>query len=211
MLILDNISFAYKQEKAVLTKINFKFQDGNVYLLCGKNGIGKTTLIKIMLGLIKPSSGTVQIPDKYVRSYLPDNNGIYENLTVAQNIKFRLGLYNIRYSNVKQQVEDWLNLFEISDLINEKINSLSLGTKKKVAIICACIIPSNLLIMDEPTTGLDESSRNSFYRLVDQLKDKNKTIICVSHDFSFEGEFQYVRITLNELGLHYDVGGEQLL
>ena len=65
--------------------------------------------------------------------------------------------------------------------------------------------------MDEPTTGLDESSRNSFYRLVDQLKDKNKTIICVSHDFSFEGEFQYVRITLNELGLHYDVGGEQLL
>ena len=141
IISLRNLSFGYSKGNVTITNITYDFLEGNLYILQGANGVGKTTLLKLLLGLLKPTSGDIQFPNGLTSSYLPDNNGLYENLTVFQNIKFRLGLYNTRYKDKEEEINQWLQEFELHKIMTKKVGSLSLGTKKKVAIICWFIFP----------------------------------------------------------------------
>lgn len=159
MIEVDNLSFKYKNSDYILKDISFEFEAGSFYILRGGNGVGKTTLAKLLLGLLTPSNGKIQLPEDYNLSYLPDTNGIYENLTVIQNIAFRLGLFGISVNSCIDLIREWMSKFNIDSYYDKPVSSLSLGTKKKVAVICACIVPFNLLILDEPTNGLDSKSQ----------------------------------------------------
>ena len=91
MVRLSNVGFKY--DKYVFAHISYTFERGRLYILQGENGVGKTTLVRVILGLLAPSEGSVERGRPCVMSYLPDTNGIYGELTVMQNISFRLGLY----------------------------------------------------------------------------------------------------------------------
>lgn len=184
MISLRNLSFGYSKGNVTITNITYDFLEGNLYILQGANGVGKTTLLKLLLGLLKPTSGDIQFPNGLTSSYLPDNNGLYENLTVFQNIKFRLGLYNTRYKDKEEEINQWLQEFELHKIMTKKVGSLSLGTKKKVAIICSCIVPSNFLVLDEPLNGLDKKAREVFLSHLNRMRSPDKIIICVSHDLN---------------------------
>ena len=201
MIQLNDMSFSYDNKSMILDHVNFTFQPQHYYALKGNNGAGKTTLIKLLLGLVNPSSGHIDRPADVTISYLPDNNGIYEYLTVMQNIQFRLGIYNIPFNNQKDEVEKLLALFEITQYKNMAVSTLSMGTKKKIAIICSLIVRADILILDEPTTGLDEDSRNKLLDFILNKLPKDSLLICITHDEDWLSNNKFDIIEVKDSGV----------
>ncbi len=196
MFQLNDITFYYDSNKEILKQSNFTFHPGTCYALKGGNGIGKTTLIKLLLGLIAPVNGSIEHPADVTISYLPDSNGIYEYLTVMQNIQFRLGIYNIPFRQHKEQVNSLLKLFDICDYQNDIVSKLSMGTKKKVAIVCSLIVNSDILILDEPTTGLDSDSKEKLLNLLINQRPSDSMVICITHDEDWLANEHFKNITI---------------
>lgn len=195
MIEVDKISFSYVKGDNIFSNFSYKFLEGNSYVICGDNGVGKTTLLKILLGLLKTNSGTIK-KDNYIIGFVPDYNGLYENLTVMDNVIFRLGIYNKKYSQVKDIFENWMESYNLSNYKNTYVKNLSLGTKKKVALLCACIIMPQLLVLDEPTGGLDLTSKKELVNMLLQLKREDSIIITVTHDDNFINAFENIVIKL---------------
>ncbi|WP_409967695.1 ABC transporter ATP-binding protein [Bengtsoniella intestinalis] len=198
MIQLNNLSFFYDKNKVILEHSNFTFEAGMRYALRGVNGIGKTTLIKLLLGLLAPNSGSIDYPANVTISYLPDSNGIYEYLTVLQNIQFRLGIYNIPFVQSKDEVGNLLKLFDILDYQNDIVSKLSTGTKKKVAIICSLVVNANILILDEPTMGLDFASKQKLMDLLLEGQPLDSMVICITHDEDWLANENFKAITIQD-------------
>ena len=180
MVEIKNLSFGYNLDERIINDLNYYFKRNNSYIIYGENGCGETTLIKIILGLIKPDEGEI-IKEKGISiSYLPDYNGLYQKMTMKNNIRFRLGLYKIRFENVKEEYERLIRYFNIKKYEYILVEDLSLGTQKKVAIVAALLVNADLLILDEPTGGLDLESKDKLIHLLNG--QNNKCIISVSHD-----------------------------
>ena len=182
MIQLDNITFNYKKSEEILLNTSYSFHKGEMYYLTGDNGAGKTTLAKLILNILQPTKGNIRISDINTITYLPDYNGLYPHLSVIENIKYRLSIYQLDYEIYRYKVEEYLKKYQIQQYKNTQISLLSLGTKKKVAILCVAIIPSDLMILDEPTGGLDNTSRNEVLTMLKDLKDEDKIILCITHD-----------------------------
>lgn len=180
MVEIKNLSFGYNLDERIINDLNYYFKRNNSYIIYGENGCGKTTLIKIILGLIKPDEGEIIKEKGIIISYLPDYNGLYQKMTMKNNIRFRLGLYKIRFENVKEEYERLIRYFNIKKYEYKLVEDLSLGTQKKVAIVAALLVNADLLILDEPTGGLDLESKDKLIQLLNG--QNNKCIISVSHD-----------------------------
>jgi len=182
MIELKNVKFYYQKNNIVFSNLNYTFEKGNIYFLTGENGVGKTTIAKLILGILNPISGSIDKKDINQTGYLPDFNGLYPQLTVLENIKYRMALYNQNYQEHKDMVESALRQYKIYKYLNTDVSSLSLGTQKKVAILCVAMIPCELLILDEPTGGLDKSSRLEALKMVMELRNENRIVLCITHD-----------------------------
>lgn len=180
MIRLYNVGFGY--DRNIFSEISFEFESGIFYIMQGENGVGKTTLARIMLGLLKPDAGEVKRPKSCVMSYLPDSNGIYPELTVRQNLRFRLGLYGAGRCKSDTALE-LLERFGLAERAHERVAALSLGAQKKCAIVCACAVPADFLVLDEPLNGLDREARETFYELAPSLASGGRTVLCISHSF----------------------------
>ncbi len=195
MLEAKNVTFSYVKGKKVLDKFSFEFLNRNAYVICGENGCGKTTLLKLLLGLLEPDSGVIEKESDCIIGYVPDYNGVYENLTLLDNVIFRLGIYNMKYEQVEDRLEKWLAAYGMTQYKNAYIRDLSLGTKKKAGLLCALLIKPQLLVLDEPTDGLDKGSKEELIHILQQLK-KDMTIITVTHDDYYINKFESELIKL---------------
>ena len=202
MIQLNDISFSYDHKSIILDHVNFTFKPQNHYVIKGDNGSGKTTLVKLLLGLALPTSGHIDRRVGVTTSYLPDNNGIYEYLTIMQNIQFRLGIYDIPFKTQKGYVESLLELFDITQYKNVVVSMLSMGTKKKVAIICALVVRADILILDEPTIGLDGISRKILLDFVLNKLPINSLLICITHDEDWLLNNSFNTISVRDSGVH---------
>lgn len=181
MIKVNNISYAYNLEKTIISDFSYEFEDGKSYIIYGENGKGKTTLIKLILGLIKPNAGTIQKDKEDTIGYVPDYNGLYENLTLKDNIFFRLGLYNKKFDNVKENFEQWSKAYSLIQYMDVYVRELSLGTKKKAALLCTLLTSPQVLVLDEPTGGLDEMAKEELINILKKLQNE-MMIITVTHD-----------------------------
>lgn len=181
MIKVSNLTFGYVKEKNIIHDFSYEFDEGISYVICGDNGVGKTTLLKLLAGLLKPNSGVIEGIEGLIIGYVPDYNGLYEYLTLMDNVMFRLGIYNIKFEQVKDTFEKWVNAYGLRDCINRDIKELSLGTKKKVGLLCAILTTPNLLILDEPTGGLDITSKDELISMLKEISE-DTTIITVTHD-----------------------------
>lgn len=189
-LLIQDVGYQYpKCDDFVFQHISKRFTPNCIYLIVGKNGSGKTTLLKLMLGLLKPVEGHVQHIALSSVSYLPDHNGLYDDMTVEENIKFRLALYRQDYAAKKGEIQEYLTHFQLREKRDLPVSTLSLGTKKKVAIICTMLVEPDLLVLDEPTVGLDESAKHYLGKKLSELCNGEHIIICSTHDNSFENSF----------------------
>lgn len=182
---IENLLFSYNKNVPLIYCKKLEFSFGKVYALVGKNGSGKTTFLKLLLGLLKPSAGTLTGLEKQKIGFVPDYNGLYESLTILENIQFRLSLYREKYSDKKAFVDELLERYGLKDDANKLVKQLSLGMRKKTALICALAITPSLLILDEPTTGLDEKSQTELAQMLNQFISPNTMVICTSHDADF--------------------------
>ncbi len=183
-----NISKSYKDVKA-LDNISFHIQKGDIFGYIGPNGAGKTTTIKILVGLIKDFNGQVLINGRSddrgefhrILGYLPQEVGFQEWRTVDHALKTFGRLSGVKSENLDAQIEKVLDLVDLSEVRNKKIVHLSGGMKQKLKLAQALINDPNLLVLDEPMSGLDPISRIQMKNIIMKLAESGKTIFFSSH------------------------------
>ncbi|MCH5278631.1 MAG: ABC transporter ATP-binding protein [Christensenellaceae bacterium] len=184
-IIVKNLAFAYNNSDALIRCSLFSFKPGNIYALVGSNGSGKTTFLKLVLGLLKPTEGSISGIENESVAFVPDYNGLYDSLSILENIKFRLSLYNKIYKAEKDAVQKLLTRYRLDNEAHKLVRDLSLGMKKKVALICALAVDPTILILDEPTGGLDADAQEELSNMLGQFISPERIVICTSHDSDF--------------------------
>ena len=165
-----------------INSLSFRVELGETFGLIGPNGAGKTTLMRIIAEGLRYNEGEIKIFGKDLSKevltligYSPQENISYDLLTVEENLKFYADLYNISY----KRVEDLINIFKLPK--DKKAKDLSGGYKKRLNLAISLIHNPKILILDEPSTGLDVSSRRELWELLKNLRDEGKTIILSTH------------------------------
>ena len=175
------------KRKHVLDQINLHVPTGNIYCIMGPNGAGKSTLLKIISGIEKPTEGVVTFKDKNwkredlkVIGSLIEEPGLFDNLTVEENIKLKLKLHRVENKNQEQI----LNTLGFGDHNHEKVKGFSTGMRQRLGIALAFMGNPDLVILDEPTNGLDTFGIHELRELLMLEKKQGKTIIIASHMLS---------------------------
>ncbi|WEV41002.1 ABC transporter ATP-binding protein [Lactobacillus sp. ESL0681] len=169
-------SFGRKQ---VLQDVTLSAQAGELIHISGINGSGKSTIFKIVTGLLKPDSGTVKLGQNDVIGALIENPGFLEYESAMTNLQF---LANLNHNFNEAKVSELLQYFELDPADNQAIAKYSVGMRQKVGIIQAVMEDQNIILLDEPTRGIDQASIRQFANLLIKLKQENKTVIVASHD-----------------------------
>ena len=206
-----NLTKKYKDKLAV-DNLNLQIKEGELFSLLGVNGAGKTTTIKMLSGLILPTSGEVIINNmdmkkdvfkiKEILNVSPQETAIAENLTVYENLDFMAGVYQIK--NKKEKIDELVKIFKLDEVLNKKTKTLSGGWQRKVSIAISLINDPKILFLDEPTLGLDVIARKELWNIINKLKGQ-KTIILTTH-YMEEAEYLSDRIGIMSNGNLVDVG-----
>ena len=195
MIKLEHVTFGYVHGKSIIDNFSFEFEENKTYIICGENGKGKTTLIKLILGLLQPEEGTVERKNVSVVGYVPDYNGLYDGLTVKDNIFFRLGIYNKKVHAVEDKLQEWSKKYALQKYMDTPVKELSLGTQKKAALLCTLLTEPDVLVLDEPTGGLDKKAKEELVEILKTYQDK-MTIITVTHDEFYRDALEGQCITI---------------
>ena len=191
MVTIENLHKKFGKN-VVLSGLDLSISEGGIFAVLGPNGSGKTTLIKSILGMVIPNKGTIKVFDENIKrssnyrrkiDYLPQIANFPSNLKVKELIKMIKDLRNKSAND-----ETLINLFKLEPFLNKKLGNLSGGTKQKVNILLTFMFDSPIVILDEPTTGLDPISLIHLKNIIQAEKEKGKTIIITSHIMSFVEE-----------------------
>lgn len=190
MLKIDNLKKKYGQSIA-LDGLSMNVEDQTLYGFVGPNGAGKTTTIKIITGLLLPDSGSVTIDDIDVTrepgrirekiGYVPDFFGIYDNLKVSEYMEFFASCYGLYGLKARRRCMMLLEQVRLDEKTDFYVEGLSRGMKQRLSLARALIHNPSLLIMDEPTAGLDPRTRLEFRQILKELREQKKTILISSH------------------------------
>lgn len=168
--------------------ISFIVEEGRIFGLLGRNGSGKSTIFRTILNIFKPDSGEVLYNGKKINhaitdkiGYLPEEGSLIPSYTVLEQFIYYGILKSMSEDEVKKQAVYWLERFNILDYANRKIKELSKGNRQKIQFIIAVLHNPDLLILDEPFSGLDPVSVEEFKKMVLEQKEKGKVIIFSSH------------------------------
>ena len=172
----------------VIQDLNFNVPKGSVFGFLGPNGAGKTTTMRMVLDIIKPDSGTVTWSGVGVSldmaqhfGYLPEERGLYPKMNVADQMRFFARLKGLSSSKADQEIRYWVERFQIGDLVKKKANELSKGNQQKVQFILAILNRPELMILDEPFSGLDPVNVELLKKAFIDLAHDGKTILFSSH------------------------------
>ena len=202
-IVIKDIIKTYDQ-KTVLNKLNFEIRSGQFFTLAGANGAGKSTLIDIILNRIEASSGTVLVNGNVVRDYhlfkdvgvVFQNNVLDKQLSVYQNVLIRAQMHYSRKEAYKH-TQMWLDKLELLDVKRTRYGKLSGGERRKVDLVVSLIGSPKLLIMDEPTTGIDVQSREQIWNCINEIQQQQKMTILLTTHYLEEAEQSDYMIILN--------------
>ena len=186
MIEIKNMDFRYVPQRKIFDDLNLSLEAGHIYGLLGKNGVGKTTLLKIISGLRFCTRGTVSVfgmkPEKRNPMMLADIYFVTEEMDVPSvSVRDYANIYAPFYPNFSAAAfEDYLHQFEISDM-EQKLTKMSHGQKKKVLVSFALATNTKLLIMDEPTNGMDIPSKSTFRKVVASAITDDKAFVISTH------------------------------
>ena len=201
---IENLEKSFGKVKAV-RKINLEVYEGSLFAFLGINGAGKSTTISMMYGGLKIDSGRITICGQDVATHLDkiknqigvvfQDSVLDKTLTVYENLKFRAGFYGIFGQDFKARYQELEKLFDLAEIKNQKIQKLSGGQKRRVDIARAIIHHPKILILDEPTTGLDPGTRSKVWRIISKLREDYKmTIFLTTHYMEEAADADYVTI-----------------
>jgi len=181
-----NRSFGKKQ---VLFDINLEIPYSQILGLLGPSGSGKSTLVKMIAGIDVPTTGAVYLLNEkmpklsmmYKIGYMAQSDALYDELTAEENIKFFASMYKLSKIKQKQRIAEVMNLVNLSEHLKKQVNQYSGGMKRRLSLAIALIHEPPILILDEPTVGIDPILRKSIWEELYKLKDNGTTIIITTH------------------------------
>ncbi|GAB1441476.1 ATP-binding cassette domain-containing protein [Ignavibacteriales bacterium] len=187
MLEVKNIRKEFKNVVAV-DDLSFNVESGKIFGLLGPNGAGKTTTIRMILDIIKPTSGGIFIDGKpagkdfnNITGYLPEERGLYKKATILDIVKYFAGLKGVPASVAEKSAKDWLEKLGIQDYKKRKVQELSKGNQQKVQFIISVLHNPQVLVLDEPFSGFDPINQELVRDEIIRLKAEGKTIILSTH------------------------------
>lgn len=185
-ILARSLSKSFPGIRAV-ESLSFEVHPGEIFGLVGPDGAGKTTTLRMLAGILPPDSGTgliagidvVREPERAKRelSYMPQRFGLYEELSVDENIRFYADLFGVRKAERESRSAELLRAAGMSEFRTRYAGKLSGGMKQKLGLICALIHRPRVLLLDEPTTGVDPVSRRDFWRILYELLAEGVTIL----------------------------------
>lgn len=187
ILKIENLKKSYKDTQAV-KNVSFNVEKGDIYGVLGPNGAGKSTTINSIVGFIKPDSGSIVFEDKYSINewkrnigYIPQELAIYPDLTAEENVSFFCSLYGFSGKELKERTERALVFTGLENYRKKKASEFSGGMKRRLNIAAAIAHGPKLVIMDEPTVGIDPRLRNHILESVKKLNQEGTSIIYTTH------------------------------
>ena len=201
---IKHLSKSFKDVKAV-NDLSFKVKGGEFFAFLGINGAGKSTTISIMCGELKKDTGSVMVdrvsidehPERISRSIgvVFQNSVLDKDLTVYENLKYRAGLYGIFGTDFEKRLKELSDIFMLDSYINRQVKKLSGGQKRRVDIVRALLHNPKILILDEPTTGLDPQTRSIVWQNINELRNKKGlTVFLTTHYMEEASDADYVII-----------------
>ena len=183
--------FKNKKSLRAVDKISFTCQPGRIFALVGPNGAGKTTILRMIATMLKPTSGTIEVGGfdcqknpQTVREkigFMTDQTALYDRLTPYEMVKYIADLHGMDASVFKSRKDKIFDMLNIHEFANRRIARLSSGMKQKTSIARTIIHDPDVLVFDEPTTGLDVMTSRAIIKLIRSCKEKGKTVIFSSH------------------------------
>jgi len=184
---LDSVSKTYGNVKAV-DSVSFTVPKGSIFGLLGPNGAGKTTTIRMLNGITMPDSGSITIlgepqapKHQDIIGYMPEERGLYRKLTVAAQLEYLGALKGLDKMTLKKNIAYWLERFEITSWTKKKTNELSKGMQQKLQFIVTLLHEPEILILDEPVSGLDRINAEIINDIIMEEKKKGRTFLLSSH------------------------------
>jgi ABC-2 type transport system ATP-binding protein len=178
-------------EKAAVNDVSFDVFGGEIFGFLGPNGAGKTTTIKMITGLLQPTAGTVRVAGfdvqaqslqaKAASGYVPDEPNLYPKLSARELLRFVGDLYEMDRAHVDQRADELLRMFELAGAADDLIDSYSHGMRQKTALAAALLHDFKVLVLDEPTVGLDPRSARLIKDILRQLADRGAAVFLSTH------------------------------
>jgi ABC-2 type transport system ATP-binding protein len=178
-------------------EVSFRIGAGGIVGLVGSDGAGKTTLLRMIAGMLAPSSGTVTVAGrdttaergavKELLGYMPQRFGLYPDLTVAENFDFVMDIYGVAGSERARRRGRYLGFSNLLPFLDRRAGDLSGGMKQKLGLACVLVHEPRVLVLDEPTNGVDPVSRQEFWQILAEMKQAGMTLV-VSTAYLDEGE-----------------------
>jgi multidrug/hemolysin transport system ATP-binding protein len=204
VLKITNVSKCFGKIKAV-NNISFKVKKGEMFAYLGVNGAGKSTTISMICGTLKKDSGSIFVCGEDINknsNYIKNKVGVVfqnsvldQTLSVYDNLKYRASLYDITGNEFKKRFEELSKMFELNEIRNQKVKTLSGGQRRRVDIARAIIHKPEFLILDEPTTGLDPNTRKKLWNIISNLREKNgMTVFLTTHYMEEAADADYIII-----------------
>ncbi len=192
-----------------LRGVSFEAYEGEVLGLLGPNGAGKTTLINILAGILLPTNGRAEVlghdvvaESRAVRAlvgFCPQETVAYEDLSALENMLFYAGLYGLPRSEAKRRARELLEFVGLWDVAKKRVKEFSGGMKKRLNLAIALVNDPRVLLLDEPTTGLDPRARKEVWRYIEGLKAEGRTILLATH-YMEEADRLSDRVAIMDLG-----------
>ncbi|WP_243290875.1 ABC transporter ATP-binding protein [Bacillus sp. FJAT-47783] len=185
---LDNVSKSFRK-KEVLKNVTFNVNRGEIFGLLGPSGSGKTTLVKCIIGMESTSIGTVHVLGTKVPNldltlkigFMAQSDALYNDLTAAENVDFFASLYGLKGTQKRKRIEHVLAIVDLIEDKHKKIHQFSGGMKRRLSLAISLLHEPEVLILDEPTVGIDPILRQSVWNELEQLRENGTTIVVTTH------------------------------
>ncbi len=195
-------------------EISFEVNKGEIFGFLGANGAGKTTAIKMLCGLLKPTSGDATVAGFSINSetakikknigYMSQKFSLYDDLTVKENIEFYGGIYGLSREKISGKTDQLISELNLDKMKNTLTRSLPLGWKQRLALSTSLLHDPSIIFLDEPTGGVDPISRRNFWRIIYEIAENGKTVFVTTH---YMDEAEYCnRVSIMHKGKIIELG-----
>jgi len=190
MLVAKNLGKCFKSKKTGdkwgVKDVNFVAQPGEVIALLGRNGAGKSTLMRLLANIINPTTGTVEVTGdhKHKVQLLTPADNLFKELTVEETLRYFAALYELSAIETETAIKVVVARFNLTEFFHKKVGSLSTGMKQRVSLAKTFLVDPAVIMLDEPTAGLDIESSYRLIRIINDIRSLGKIVIVSTHNMS---------------------------
>lgn len=204
-LLVNNVTKRYRTVTAV-DAISLDIQPGKIQALLGPNGAGKSSLVRMLVGLTQPDQGTIAVESNGQAidltfqdfAYLPEDRGLYQDRSILDNLNYIASLRGLKSSAIRDDINSWLERFELTARKDEPLRQMSKGNQQKVQLIATLLHDPQLVILDEPFSGLDPVNQEHVLTVLSELRERGKTVVLSAHQMALVERLADTMLLMNK-------------